>query len=618
MIRALVEGTVLTTGAGFFESLVTSLARAIDVRHAFVAGFTGGAKARVRTLAFWTGDRIAGNLEWDLAGTPCDDVVKGRLCQYSEGVWRRFPKDEPLVAMRIESYLGVPFLDEDGEVLGHLAVFDERPMKADPRRVNVLRIFAHRATAELRRLRSEKRLQASEERFRDLFDQAPIAYVFEDTDTRFISANRAFMKLLGLEPEDVPGTMGLSLVAPTKESQERVHESLAAEQAGEERAHIEIELRRKDDGRPIFVQRWSKPEPDGKHTRTMLIDITERVLAQREKARLQQQNQYLQEEIRSVHNFEEIIGTSTPWKAVLKRVEQVAGTDSTVLITGETGTGKELIARAIHDRSRRRERPLIKLNCAALPTGLVESELFGHEKGAFTGAVEKRVGRFTLAHGGTIFLDEIGELPQDVQAKLLRVLQEREFEPVGSARTTKVDVRVIAATNRDIAKAVAEKTFRADLFYRLNVFPIGLPPLRDRQTDIPLIAHYFVAKYAAKIGRAVREIGKSTLDQLAAYAWPGNIRELENVIERAIILTIGSTLELEPDVLGPPPASLEAPAAESGTLADAERRQIVRTLEKTRWVIDGPRGAAKVLGLHANTLRSRMRKLGIERAHEGS
>jgi transcriptional regulator with GAF, ATPase, and Fis domain len=287
------------------------------------------------------------------------------------------------------------------------------------------------------------------------------------------------------------------------------------------------------------------------------------------------------------------------------------------------------MARAVHAISRRRGKPLIKLNCAAIPTGLIESELFGHEKGAFTGALEKRVGRFALADGGTIFLDEIGDVPPEVQVRLLRVLQEQEFEPVGSSKTLKVDVRVIAATNRDLAAAVTDGSFRADLFYRLNVFPITAPPLRERQSDVPMLAQYFLAKYAALIGKPVQSIAPDTMRRLAAYGWPGNIRELENVIERAVILSPGPMLEVEASIL---PASgaasvsraaaTRAPAttfpAPDGdevllTLEESQRRHIVRALTDCQWVIEGPTGAAKILGLHPNTLRSRMKKLDIRR-----
>ena len=348
-------------------------------------------------------------------------------------------------------------------------------------------------------------------------------------------------------------------------------------------------------------------------------DLEERKNAAREMDELQRQNTYLREEIRSVHNFEEIVGASPTLRRVLEQVDLVATTDSSVLIYGETGTGKELIARAIHARSGRKARPLVKVNCAALPAGLVESELFGHEKGAFTGATERRIGRFELAHGGTIFLDEVGELPPDVQVKLLRVLQERELERVGGSQTVKVDVRVIAATNRDLPGAVGAGTFRQDLYYRLNVFPVTLPPLRERPEDIPLLVHYFVARYAAKIGRRISRVPKETMGRLVAYAWPGNVRELENVVERAVILSPGPDLVVAPEALPAiaPEVLPERPAAADAVpLERVERAHIVSVLRRTNWRVDGPRGAARLLNMHPSTLRSRMQKLGIRRSEE--
>jgi transcriptional regulator with GAF, ATPase, and Fis domain len=340
------------------------------------------------------------------------------------------------------------------------------------------------------------------------------------------------------------------------------------------------------------------------------------VLAQAESARLAEQNLYLQQELKAVHNFEEIVGRSPALVAVLDKVRRVAPTDATVLIYGETGTGKELIARAIHSASQRSDKPLIKINCAALPAGLVESELFGHEKGAFTGAIARRPGRFELADGGTIFLDEIGELPSDTQAKLLRVLQEHEFDLVGGTSKT-VDVRVIAATNRHLLKAVHEKAFREDLYYRLSVFPIQLPPLRERAEDIPMLAMYLLEKLALRIGRRFEGFAPRVLSQLAAYPWPGNVRELENILERAVILSAGPLLQVEPEVLEVP--SLEAPGTVDSSLEEIEKSHILHVLGKTRWVIEGSRGAAAILGLHPNTLRSRLKKLGLSRpAHERS
>jgi PAS domain S-box-containing protein len=605
-LRGIVEGTARATGEEFFQSLVHHLAAAVGTRYAFVAEFAG--EGRARTVAYWFRDRICENVEWELAGTPCQDVVRGNLCHHPTGVKEKFPDDKPMVEWGIESYLGVPLCDARGRHLGHLAVFDERPMPPDPRRLFTFRIFAARAAAELERLHLERTLLDSEQRFRDLFEEAPIAYVHEDLESRFLSANRTAMRILGITPEQVPGTVGMSFVPDTPEAQRRVKEAFASINRGVDTSGVVLELRRRDNGKPIWIQWWSRPDPSGKFTRTMFVDITERVLLEQEQARLQAQNQYLQEEIKSTHNFEEIVGQSPALTAVLENVARVAETDSTVLITGETGTGKELIARAIHSRSKRKNKPLIKINCAALPTGLVESELFGHEKGAFTGAIAKRVGRFELADGGTIFLDEIGELPPEVQVKLLRVLQEREFDRIGGKVPIKVDVRVLAATNRDLLNEVREKRFREDLYYRLSVFPVHLPALRERTGDVPLLTRFLIDRFAARISRRIDGVTAATMQRLQAYAWPGNVRELENVIERAVILANGPTLEI---AVGGTPAP-DAPAG--STLEDVERAHILRVLAQTDWVIDGPGGAAKVLDLHPNTLRSRMKRLGISRA----
>lgn len=346
------------------------------------------------------------------------------------------------------------------------------------------------------------------------------------------------------------------------------------------------------------------------------------------KARLEQENVYLQEEIRSDHNFEEITGNSDALLAVLRKVEQVAPTDSTTLIYGETGTGKELIARAIHDLSSRKNRPLVKVNCSAISAGLVESELFGHVKGAFTGALDRHVGRFELADGGTIFLDEIGELPLATQVKLLRVLQEREFEPVGSNRSMRVDVRVIAATNRNLQESIQKGEFRSDLFYRLNVFPIEVPPLRERSSDIPQLALFFADRFGRKFGKAVRAISKTTLDRLVGYSWPGNVRELQNVIERAVILSRSSVLELEPELIPILPAIEHSDSDETSgsteqrdgalpiasTLEEVERAHVLAVLNQTKGIVEGPKGAARILGLHPNTLRHRIQKLGLKRS----
>jgi PAS domain S-box-containing protein len=606
VLRALVEGTAQAVGENFFRALVRNLAQATGTAGAFVAEFADS-DTRVRSLAFWQDGEYFGTQEWDIADSPCRDVLEKGFCHYPSGVSERFPEEEG-----VESYLGVPLAEVDGAVLGHLAIFDHREMPAEPRMLYTFRIFAARAAAELARLRILEQLRGSEKRFRDLFEEAPIAYVHEDLDSRFLSANRAALRILGLAPEDVPGFLGRSLVPDTSEARRRVQEAFESAVRGTDSGGAVLELRRKDDGRPVWVQWWSRPDPQGQYTRTMFIDITERVLMQREQARLEAQNRYLREELREAHQFGDIVGQSPAVRSLLGNIRRVAGTDASVLIQGESGTGKELVARAIHAASSRRDKPLVKLNCAVLPTGLVESELFGHEKGAFTGAVAKRIGRFELADGGTIFLDEIGEIPPEVQVKLLRVLQEREFERVGGKAPLKVDVRVIAATNRNLLQAVAEKTFRDDLYYRLNVFPIATPPLREHLEDLPLLVQFMIDKFAPRIGKPIAGIGAASLARLQAYRWPGNVRELENVIERAVILAEGTRLEIDPEML-PGPAEAETPAAtpRSPALEDVEREYIAAVLKDTGGMIEGPGGAAKVLGLHPSTLRYRMKKLGL-------
>jgi formate hydrogenlyase transcriptional activator len=355
------------------------------------------------------------------------------------------------------------------------------------------------------------------------------------------------------------------------------------------------------------------------------------------KERLHQEKVYLEEEVRTEHHLGEIVGESAVLRRVLKQVEAVAPTNSTVLILGETGTGKELIARALHDLSPRRERTFVKLNCASIPTGLLESELFGHEKGAFTGAITQKSGRFELAHQGTLFLDEVGDIPPELQPKLLRALQEQEFERLGSTRTIKVDVRLVAATNRDLAQMVGDGRFRSDLYYRLNVFPVVLPPLRDRPDDIPRLVRHFTQRFARRMGRRIETISSVIMDALVRYPWPGNVREMQNVIERAVILSQGSALQIPLGDLKINGQKSEVRGRKSGvgsrmsvaddvalisdtrsstsglTLADAEREHILNVLLETGWVVGGPKGTAVRLGMKRSTLQKKMKKLGISR-----
>ena len=473
------------------------------------------------------------------------------------------------------------------------------------------------------RKKAEDALRNSEERFRKLFDHSNDGiFLIEASSGNFLSANPKICDMLGYSRQELL-SMNVSDVHPHDLEQFMVFaESVATDGYG---STDELSCLAKG-GEKLAAEISASTFIDSIVGHQFILasirDITERKLAEEAlrkahaeveslKERLQAENVYLQEEIRTEHNFEEIIGRSTALKKVLHQVEQVAETDATVLILGETGTGKELFARAVHDLSPRKDRPLVKINCAALPPTLIESELFGHEKGSFTGALSRKIGRFELADEGTIFLDEIGDLPLELQAKLLRILQEGEFERLGNTSTIKVNVRVIAATNRDIEKEVADGNFREDLYYRLNVFPLTIPPLRKRKKDLPLLTQSFVSKFCKRLGKNIELIPKDVMDRIEAYSWPGNVRELENIIERAVIVSSGNSLQINDSLVTKTTNNKNTSQA---TLQDAERGHILNILKDTDWVISGNKGAAKILDLNPNTLRSRMQKLGISRS----
>ncbi|HSF68445.1 MAG TPA: sigma 54-interacting transcriptional regulator [Nitrospiraceae bacterium] len=608
MLRAITESTVPVVGEEFFQALVKNVAIALGVDYAYISEMSED-RSKFRSKAGWGKGEPLPPFDVPAKG-PCETVLTRHCVHHPDQLRALYPHVQLIQESGVDSYCGVPVVDLSGRVLGHLAIMDSKPMPDEARVTSILSLFAARAAGEFERLRMEAQLKEDEERLRDLFDEAPIAYVNEGLDSKFIRANKTAMKSLGITPDQVEGTYGASFIPDTPDAQRRLKEAFASIGKGIDTSGVVLELRRRDNGKPLWIKWWSRPDPSGTYTRTMFVDITEQVLMEQEKARLEAQNVYLQEEIKGSHNFEELIGSSTSLKKVLKNVERVAPTDSTILITGDTGTGKELIARAIHNLSQRKGRPLVKVNCAAIPAGLIESELFGHEKGAFTGALAKKMGRFELADKGTIFLDEIGELPLDLQSKLLRVLQEGEFERVGGTQTFKVNVRVIAATNRDLEQQSKQGHYRPDLYYRLNVFPIHLPALREREGDIPLLVQYFVRKFAANLGKKIDRIPERMMAALQRYQWPGNIRELEHVVERAVILSEGTELE--------PIEWLSQPGGKAGpgktlTLEEMERQHIVDVLEHTNWRVSGEKGAAKILGLNPTTLEARMKKLGITR-----
>jgi PAS domain S-box-containing protein len=465
---------------------------------------------------------------------------------------------------------------------------------------------------------AEETMKRNEERLRLLVDALPVMISYVDRTLTYVFENKAYESWFGCR---VTGKHVSEVQTETYESAKSHLEQVLAGGT----AHYQSSIPGRD-GKSSDVNVSMVPDHgvDGtvKGAFVVVSDVSELVQrhqalsdALTETARLKKQleaeNIYLQQEIKLDHNFQAIIGRSQKLRECLSKIESVADTDTTVLITGETGTGKELMARALHDLSERKKRPFIKVDCAGLPPTLIESELFGREKGAFTGADRRQLGRFELAHGGTIFLDEMGELPLEVQAKLLRVLQDGEFERLGSPETRTADVRVIAATNRDLTGAVQAGSFRADLYYRLNVYPIRVPALRERREDIPLLANAFVAKFAQRMGKGIETIPQAVMDALQSYSWPGNIRELQNLLERSVIVSSGSALRLGDKLSGP--VSDKTSRAALRTLEDVEREHISRVLEETGWKIEGAGGAATVLGLNPGTLRARLRKLGIRR-----
>jgi PAS domain S-box-containing protein len=635
-LREIAEGIKSETGERFFPSLVRNLALVLNCQYAFVSELSND-RLHFRTRAVWGRGQFLENFDFPIAGTPCEAVLKGATAHYPENLCQLFPEDKALTNWAAQSYCGVPLVDLSDRVVGHLVIIDDKPMLDGPRGIAIMRILAARAYAEIERLRAEAAIKEDEERLASILGSAMDAIITFDASRTVELFNSAAEKIFRCRAADAIGqTLDPFL---TDEFRDAINESIRASDSGGTGGFVWAPGGlggRRADGEEFTVEATiSQAVVRGRRLYTLILrDIEERRRAEEALRQLSLQNDYLREEIKATHNFGEIVGHSRALAEVVDKARLVAATDSSVLILGETGAGKELIARAIHSSSPRKGHPLIKLNCAAVPTGLIESELFGHEKGAFTGAAEKRIGRFELANGGTLFLDEIGEVPAEMQVKLLRVLQEREFERLGGRETVRVDVRLITATNRDLRRAVAEGAFREDLYYRLSVFPLRVPPLRERPEDIPLLVHYFVNRHAARIGRRISRVPKTVMDRLVAYRWPGNVRELENVIERAVVLSPGADLEVPGEaLLAPvergnesdrkhqadepqqePASSVHSTADDSLKLQEIQRRHIVEVLRRTDWKIAGADGAARLLEVNPSTLRSRIKKLGIRRS----
>jgi PAS domain S-box-containing protein len=640
-LRAIAQGTAGATGEPFFRALVHSLAASLDTFGAWVTEYLPERRV-LRGLAFWLNGNFVDDYETPIDGTPCADVVVGRRrVLVADHLLDLYPGDAEIRMLRPVAYLGVPLFESDGgAVLGHLAVMDKRPIPPDPRLLAVFEIFAARAAAEHRRIAAEARLRDREEKLAHLVDTAMDAILDLGADLTITAANAAAARVFACPPDRLVGRPFTELLTtPAARTFLRHADGLAA-RPGAAALWLPdpLDARRLDGDAFIAEASLSRYSLRGRACHTLILrDVNDRLEAQRTIQSLAAQADYLKGELRALHNCDQILCDSPAMRHVLRDVAQVAPTDAAVLVLGETGTGKELVARAIHAASRRKDKPLIRVNCAAIPAHLMESEFFGHEKGAFTGATQRRDGRFVLADGGTLFLDEVGELPVDLQVKLLRALQEGEFEPVGGSKTVKVNVRVVAATNRDLPDAIKAGAFREDLYYRLNVFPIRVPPLRARgDRDLAILARAFTARAAHRVGRTV-ELTDSCLERLRAYPWPGNVRELENVIERAVITSVAGRLNLdralpetaptggsggpprsEPPITAAPPADVDS-RSRIHTIAELEsfeRDNILRALDAAAGRIAGASGAAEMLAINPSTLRSRMKALNIPRRLE--
>jgi PAS domain S-box-containing protein len=571
-----------------------------------------GEECKVRTIGVCDHGVIAENFTYDLAHTPSETVMRQGACSHVAGVSGMFPKDVWLKQMKMEGYAGTPLRDSQGRVIGVMVALYTRPLANAKFAEIILQLFSTRTAAEIERKRAEEALRQSEERFRVAIRNSPITVFNLDRDLRYTWMYNP--QLPGRMSDHLGRTQG-EFYSP--EDAERITE--IRRRVLETGVGTRHETQIVDSGRTHYFDTTIEPVLDaaGKvigitGAATDVTALREATEALREaKRKLTEEKLYLEQEIHTELGFAEIIGQSKALQAVMEQVGKVAGSDATVLLLGETGTGKELVARAIHRLSQRANNSFIKMNCAAIPSGLLESELFGNEKGAFTGAVSKKIGRIELADKGTLFLDEIGEISLALQPKLLRVLQDQEFERLGGTRTLKVDFRLIAATNRNLAQVVQQNEFRSDLYYRLNVFPIRVPPLRERRDDIRLLVEHFVQKCARRMNKSITSIPKRTMDALMGWEWPGNVRELENFIERSVILTQGSVLVSPLSELKPISTTAEEKAVDE-SLEAAEREHILRALRESHGQIGGLKGAAMRLGLKRTTLQSKLKHFGID------
>lgn len=619
-LKQIFETTSSYTGKEFFRALVKHLSEILDVHGVWVTEFWPKHN-KLNALAFYLDNKHVDQYTYTVTDTPCEPVLDNHnICHIPKNVIDLYPKDPDLKSLGAVSYMGISLRDTDDSVIGHLALLDNKPMPEIPENFAIFKIFASRAAAELRREIAQRKIAESESKLYRLVNGTSDAILEFNVDFKITQANEAAINLFDLKNDQFANKelkellntrsyLKLQSIIPQHTVLSNKYDSL----------HINeplVCINNKGESFPTEVNLSRYLFKDEMFYVLYIKNIKEKLSDKNKIEALKVETIMLKEKV-DTHQFNYIVGNSKPIKKCLELVNQVGPTDANVLIQGETGTGKELFAKAVHDASTRNERNMITLNCAALPSEIIESELFGHVKGAFTGAVTTREGRFSLANRSTLFLDEIGELPLALQAKLLRVIQEGTFEPVGSSETKSVDVRIIAATHRDLKELINEGKFREDLYYRLNVFPIHIPPLRERGRDIEILANAFFEKLTKNKTITVSPFSKSDINKLQAYHWPGNVRELQNIVERSIITNINGNLNLQ-GIL-PTETNLDIKVENQAAILtfeeirQIEKENIIKALNLTNWKISGEDGAAALLKIPRTTLTSRINKLSIKR-----
>ncbi len=616
------ESISLLTGEEFFRQLVYGISKVLQVDAVWIAEFHKGQNS-MTTMAFVNNENYLPNFTYLLDSTPCEKVINSStLVHYADRLSDLFPLDLKMLSkFNGQSYVGSSLHDAAGQVIGNLAILDSKPIHVTNEIAQIIKIIKSRAEAELQRLRREKEILHRENQLRGLINGVHDLLINMDHHGKIMMLNSVAELTLGIENNQGDLHISQFLTDSSRSKLLSLIENLVGKNGSENYllvpGHLELKTQDSDSYRAEGM--LSHYELDEKIYYTLVLRKQDEKAESDERIRqLKAETDYLRVELEEIKESNQLLGESISMRKLLQNVYMVSHTEATVLINGETGTGKELVAQHIHQISNRRQKPMVAVNCGAIPASLIESEFFGHAKGAFTGATAERKGRFQLANGGTIFLDEIGELPLDLQVKLLRVIQEGELEPVGSSKTIKVDVRIITATHRNLFELIRENKFREDLYYRLNVFPIEVPPLRERENDVVLIADTFINKFARRNGKKIQPLTEAQKVLLKSYYWPGNIRELQNIIERSVILADNGILDLhttlatdKTSVRNSVQASDERILTKDEFL-EFEKQNIIRALKASNWKVSGKDGAAALLQMVPSTLSSRIAALGIK------